>query len=314
MNPEELKLKYSYYRFFTEYLVGERGASSHTIRSYSDTFTLVLTYMDKVLGKAADRLALNHFTRETVLGFLDWVQKDRKCSNSTRNQRLAALHSFFGYMQYEDVKRLLDFAISKFRDIDIWINNAGMAPTSIKEFHELDPEKIQATVNTNILGTLYGSQVAISQMKDKGGMIYNLEGFGSTGMVRKGMQVYGTTKNSIAYIRKALSHEYKDSNVKICSIQPGMAVTNLILPREPGEKFDKSAYWVFNVISDTTENIAAKIVPLIKANTKGNKVLKYSSMAKTIWNFFTSWRFKDRFFDAEGTLKIQKIEDKILQE
>lgn len=93
-------------RFFTEYLVGERGASSHTIRSYSDTFTLVLTYMDKVRGKVADRLTLNHFNRETVLGFLDWLQKNRKCSNSTRNQRLAALHSFFRYMQYEDVKRL----------------------------------------------------------------------------------------------------------------------------------------------------------------------------------------------------------------
>ena len=93
-------------RFFTEYLVGERGASSHTIRSYRDTFTLVLTYMDKVKDKAADRLTLNHFNRETVLGFLDWLQKNRKCTNSTRNQRLAALHSFFRYMQYEDVKRL----------------------------------------------------------------------------------------------------------------------------------------------------------------------------------------------------------------
>ena len=93
-------------RFFTEYLVGERGASSHTIRSYRDTFTLALTYMDKVRGKAADRLTLNHFNRETVLDFLDWLQKNRKCGNTTRNQRLAALHSFFKYMQYEDVKRL----------------------------------------------------------------------------------------------------------------------------------------------------------------------------------------------------------------
>jgi site-specific recombinase XerD len=93
-------------RYFTEYLVGERGASTHTIRSYSETFTLVLTYMDKVRAKAADRLTLNHFNRETVLDFLDWLQKNRKCSNSTRNQRLAALHSFFRYMQYEDVKRL----------------------------------------------------------------------------------------------------------------------------------------------------------------------------------------------------------------
>ena len=150
-------------------------------------------------------------------------------------------------------------------------------------------------------------------MKDRGGMIYNFEGFGSNGMVRKGMQVYGTTKNSIAYIRKSLSLEYKDSNIKICSIQPGMAVTNLIIG-EPGTKFDKQAYWVFNVISDTTENIADKIVPMIKENTKGNKVLKYSSTAKMIWKFFTSWRYKDRFFDSEGNLKIQKIEDRILQD
>ena len=93
-------------KFFTEYLVGERGVSSHTIRSYSDTFTLVLTYMDKVRHIAADRLTFNHFYRETVLDFLDWLQKERKCANSTRNQRLAALHSFFTYMQYEDVKHL----------------------------------------------------------------------------------------------------------------------------------------------------------------------------------------------------------------
>lgn len=93
-------------RFFTEYLVGERGASTHTIRSYSDTFTLVLTYMDKVKHIAADRLTLSHFYRETVLDFLDWLQKERKCTNTTRNQRLAALHSFFKYMQYEDAKHL----------------------------------------------------------------------------------------------------------------------------------------------------------------------------------------------------------------
>ena len=93
-------------KFFTEYLVGERGASSHTIRSYRDTFTLVLTYMDKVRHIAADRLTLTHFYRETILDFLDWLQKERRCANSTRNQRLAALHSFFAYMQYEDVKHL----------------------------------------------------------------------------------------------------------------------------------------------------------------------------------------------------------------
>ena len=93
-------------KFFTEYLVGERGVSSHTIRSYSDTFTLLLTYMNKVKHITADRLTLSHLYRETVLDFLEWLQTDRKCTNSTRNQRLAALHSFFKYMQYEDAKHL----------------------------------------------------------------------------------------------------------------------------------------------------------------------------------------------------------------
>lgn len=93
-------------RFFRDYLNSERGASPNTIRSYSDTFTLLLTYMDEIKHLAADRLTLNHFSREEVLNFLDWLQKERQCSNSTRNQRLAALHSFFTYMQYEDAKRL----------------------------------------------------------------------------------------------------------------------------------------------------------------------------------------------------------------
>jgi site-specific recombinase XerD len=93
-------------RFFTDYLVAERGASSHTVRSYSETFSLLLTYMNQVRHVAADNLTLNHFDRNTVLEFLDWLQNERQCTNSTRNQRLAALHSFFAYMQYEDVKRL----------------------------------------------------------------------------------------------------------------------------------------------------------------------------------------------------------------
>lgn len=93
-------------RFFTEYLVGERGASSHTIRSYSNTFTNLLVFMDEQINIGADNLTLDHFNRNMILRFLDWLQTSKHCANATRNQRLAALHSFFRYMQYEDVKRI----------------------------------------------------------------------------------------------------------------------------------------------------------------------------------------------------------------
>ena len=93
-------------RFFTEYLVGERGASTHTIRSYSNTFTNLLVFMDEQINVGADILTLDHFNRNMILRFLDWLQTSKHCANATRNQRLAALHSFFRYMQYEDVKRM----------------------------------------------------------------------------------------------------------------------------------------------------------------------------------------------------------------
>jgi len=93
-------------KFFSEYLVGERGASTNTIRSYSNTFTYLLAFMDEKEHIKADALFLDHFNRNVVLRFLDWLQTSKQSGNATRNQRLAALHSFFKYMQYEDVKRM----------------------------------------------------------------------------------------------------------------------------------------------------------------------------------------------------------------
>ena len=92
--------------FFSQYLVAERGVSFNTIRSYSNTFTQLLVFMDENQGIKAEKISLGHLTRKVILSFLDWLQDDRKSTNATRNQRLAALRSFFAYMQYEDTKRI----------------------------------------------------------------------------------------------------------------------------------------------------------------------------------------------------------------
>lgn len=92
--------------FFVEYLSGERGANPNTIRSYSNAFTLLLSYMDEIKHIKADKLKMEQITRKVVLDFLDWLQNSRQSGNTTRNQRLAALHAFFKYMQYEDVQHL----------------------------------------------------------------------------------------------------------------------------------------------------------------------------------------------------------------
>lgn len=93
-------------KYFKEHLILEKGVSHNTIKAYSNAFALLLEFMEKVEHIKADKLSCSHFTKEIILRFLDWLQNNRQCGNSTRNQRLAAIHSFFKYLQYEDPKQL----------------------------------------------------------------------------------------------------------------------------------------------------------------------------------------------------------------
>lgn len=49
---------------------------------------------------SVNKLAIKDVTKKSVVEFLDWLQGERKNSNATRNLRLAAIHSFFKYIQY----------------------------------------------------------------------------------------------------------------------------------------------------------------------------------------------------------------------
>jgi len=95
--------------FLARYMPGELGASNHTIVSYKDTFVLLLTYFRDNAGITADRLSLKDVSKERLVDFLEWVETERKCSPATRNVRLAALHSFFRYVQYQQPENLLEW-------------------------------------------------------------------------------------------------------------------------------------------------------------------------------------------------------------
>jgi len=102
-----------------KYMVNEYGASQNTIKSYRDTFVQFISYMDNAKGIKVQRLTLASITKEFVISFLDWIQAERKCSVSTRNNRLAAIHSFFKYVQYHcpdnlfEYQRILSIKIKK---------------------------------------------------------------------------------------------------------------------------------------------------------------------------------------------------------
>lgn len=82
--------------FFTERLA-QRRASGHTVASYRDTFCLLLRYADQHLGKPPASLDFTDVDAVFVAAFLDHLERERGNSLTTRNNRLAAIHSLFRY-------------------------------------------------------------------------------------------------------------------------------------------------------------------------------------------------------------------------
>lgn len=95
--------------FLSLYLVNERGVSQNTIKGYRDTFVQFIDYTSSVKGIKLEKLTLSAMNKELVLDFLDWLQKERHCSTSTRNARLAAIHSYVKYVQYHHPDNLYEF-------------------------------------------------------------------------------------------------------------------------------------------------------------------------------------------------------------
>jgi integrase/recombinase XerD len=94
--------------FISRHLPNEKGVSTNTITAYRDTFVLLLNFIQYEKHVKIEKLTLDKITKEIIIEFLDWIQKERKCSNSTRNARLAAIHSFYKYLQYESLDYLYE--------------------------------------------------------------------------------------------------------------------------------------------------------------------------------------------------------------
>ena len=93
--------------FLTHYLAAQRNLSPNTVKAYRDAFTLLLRFCRDQRGIALERLCLKHIDVSLVEAFLDHLEGDRQASVRTLNHRLAALHSFFRYVQSEVPEHLL---------------------------------------------------------------------------------------------------------------------------------------------------------------------------------------------------------------
>jgi len=94
--------------FLTKYLPGEKNMSSNTIAAYRDSFRIFLLFCETKKGICPDKVTLSTLTRELVIEYLDWLEKERGCSTITRNQRLSSIHGFLRYIQKESPENLYE--------------------------------------------------------------------------------------------------------------------------------------------------------------------------------------------------------------
>lgn len=84
--------------FFTDRLIGQRDASPNTVAAYKTGLRLLLAFAAERTRKSPSALDIAELDAPLVAAFLDHLERDRHNSVNTRNSRLAAVHSLFGYL------------------------------------------------------------------------------------------------------------------------------------------------------------------------------------------------------------------------
>jgi len=96
--------------FLKIYMPSQKHTSPNTIKSYQETLNLFFDYTTKVKGIPMMDISFSKIDSQILFGFLDWLETERRCSISTRNQRLACIRSFYKYAS------TIDFTLMVYRN------------------------------------------------------------------------------------------------------------------------------------------------------------------------------------------------------
>lgn len=162
-----MKLSSCLHQFFGQYLPHIKGASTHTIKAYRDTFKIFLPFAAKYRSIKIDSLTLDHLSSELILAFLDELERGRKNLAKTRNNRLAALKS---------LAKMIRFMYPEEREIAEKIGNIPQKRTQkpligflyqeeiLKVFQSVDLKRKDGLRNYALLHLLYDSGARASEV------------------------------------------------------------------------------------------------------------------------------------------------------
>lgn len=199
--------------------------------------------------------------------------------------------------RFEDHEQLFAFAQAKFGRVDVWVNNAGISLPRYMLW-EQPKDNHDTIVAANLMGVIYGSQVAIKGMLTQGGgHVFNMEGHGSNGRIIPGMTVYGATKSGLTYFTKSLAAETQDTTVKVCLLSPGIVDTDLLMVdyQDAPEKF-QAVKRNLNILADKVETVTPFLVTEMLKEPKNGAKIAWLTPGKVIFRFATARFIKRNIF------------------
>lgn len=128
--------------------------------------------------------------------------------------------------QFEQVKNLVDRAVSLYGRVDVIINNAGLMPHSPLE--RLKVADWDQMIDVNLKGVLYGIGAVLPYMKEQlSGHIINVSSVAGH-KVGPGSAVYSATKTAVRVLSEGLRQEVKPYNIRTTVISPGAVQSELV--------------------------------------------------------------------------------------
>ena len=206
----------------------------------------------------------------------------------------------------EELQDLMNFAVEKFGEVDIWINNAGVNQPQ-KAIWELTEQEINTIIDVDLKGAIFGSKVAIEQMsKQHKGAVYNIEGYGSNDAHMLGLNMYGTSKRAVTYLTEALAQECEQqgNGVIVGKLSPGIMITEFTTHSLGNDKIElaEKTKKVYNILGDTPETVGKFLVDKMVNNIKNNVKFNWLTNGKAFTRFLTAGFNKRNFFGDDQKL------------
>jgi integrase/recombinase XerD len=153
--------------FLREHLPRERRASPHTCEAYAYSFQLLVTFAAQQLATRPHRLEVEQLDVPMILAFLEYIEQERGNTARSRNARLAAIKSFFRFLEYR-LPACLDQALRvhaiPMKKIDQGLV-ASLTQAEIQALlHAPDPRTLSGTRDRAMLHLAFAAGLRVSEL------------------------------------------------------------------------------------------------------------------------------------------------------